>query len=98
MSFKGATIFRIIEPKILGEINGQWVTLMSANNGRRRFLYYNFKDYNLDGYENIDNLTLEEAIKIIYNYNHGPIPPLLSFDKEAIDEYLNKIEEELNKL
>ncbi len=29
---------------------------------------------------------------------HGPIPPLLSFDKEAIDEHLKKIEEEFNKL
>ncbi len=65
MSFKGATIFRIIEPKILGEINGQWVTLMSADNGRRRFLYYNFEKYYLDAYKNIDNLTLEEAIRIM---------------------------------
>lgn len=29
---------------------------------------------------------------------NGPIPPLLSFDNEAITEHLNKIEEELNKL
>jgi len=36
------------------------------------------------------------------NYHHlnlnGPIPPLLSFDKKAIDEHLNKIDEEFNKL
>ena len=31
------------------------------------------------------------------NLNY-PIPPLLSFDDEAITEHLTKIEEELNKL
>ena len=64
MSIKDATIFRIIEPKILGEINGQWVALMSKNNGHCRYLFYNNERYYLDGLKNIDNLTLEEAIKI----------------------------------
>jgi len=57
-------IYRYIEPKILGEINGQWVVLMSRNNGRCRFLRYNGEVFYLNGYKNIEHLTLEEAVRI----------------------------------
>ena len=59
----GCTICRVIEPKILGEFNGQTVTLKFADNGHCRYLRYNNGNYYLDKNKNLDYFTLEDAIK-----------------------------------
>ena len=48
---------------ILGEFNGQTVTLMFRDKGQCRFLRYNNENYYLDKKKNLDNFTLEDAIK-----------------------------------
>ena len=48
---------------ILGEFNGQTVTLMFRDKGQCRFLRYNNENYYLDKNKNLDNFTLEDAIK-----------------------------------
>ena len=48
---------------ILGEFNGQTVTLMFRDKGHCRFLRYNNENYYLDKNKNLDNFTLEDAIK-----------------------------------
>jgi hypothetical protein len=59
------TICRVIEPKVLGEINGQWVTLMSRDNGHCRYLRYNGENYFInDKNKNLDTFTLEDAVRM----------------------------------
>ncbi len=48
---------------ILGEFNGQTVTIMFRDNGHCRFLRYNNENYYVDKNKSLDNFTLEDAIK-----------------------------------
>jgi hypothetical protein len=61
---RGAAVCKELDDRILGEFNGHTVTLKFADNGHCRYLRYNNENYYLNGYKNIENLTLEEAVKI----------------------------------
>ena len=63
MFFK-TNVNKELDDKILGEFNGQTVTLMFRDHGHCRFLRYKDKNYYINGYKNIENLTLEEAVRI----------------------------------
>ena len=60
---KGAAVCKESEQRILGEFNGQTVTLKFADNGHCRYLRYNNGNYYLDKNKNLDNFTLEDALK-----------------------------------
>ena len=61
---RGEAVCKELDDKILGEFNGQTVTLMFRDHGHCRFLRYKDKNYYINGYKNIENLTLEEAVRI----------------------------------
>ncbi len=61
---KGEKGCKELEPRILGEFNGHTVTLKFADNGHCRFLRYNGDNYYInDKNKNLDNFTLEDAVK-----------------------------------
>ncbi len=61
---RGEAVCKELDDKILGEFNGQTVTLMFRDHGHCRFLRYKDENYYINGYKNIENLTLEEAVRI----------------------------------
>ena len=61
---RGEAVCKELDDKILGEFNGQTVTLMFRDHGHCKFLRYKGENYYINGYKNIENLTLEEAVRI----------------------------------
>jgi hypothetical protein len=60
---RGEAVCKELDDKILGEFNGQTVTLMFRDHGHCRFLRYNNENYYLDKSKNLDNFTLDDAVK-----------------------------------
>ncbi len=64
---RGETVCKELDPRILGEFNGQTVTLKFADHGHTRYLIYNGENYYInDKNKNLDNFTLEDAVKTFH--------------------------------
>ena len=64
---RGEAVCKELDPRILGEFNGQTVTLKFADHGHTRYLIYNGENYFInDKNKNLDNFTLEDAVKTFH--------------------------------